>query len=207
MWENDEVARCVTTRRPLTHSLDLGEEGLAVQATRICSITDCDRPHYGRGFCRNHHNRLIRHGDPLGGKHYNPGAPCSIEGCEKPARARGWCIAHWERWSNNGDPLITLIGGAALPGSQNIKWQGEEIGYTAAHDRVRKARGPARNHKCTDCGKQAHNWSYDHLDPDERIQPGDPKQMPYSAKVEHYQPRCLSCHWKLDRPAAGKAQP
>lgn len=32
---------------------------------RICSVKDCDRPHYGRGFCSLHWDRWSRHGDPL----------------------------------------------------------------------------------------------------------------------------------------------
>lgn len=38
-------------------------------ATRaLCSVVDCGKRHYARGYCRNHHHRHLTHGDPLGGK-------------------------------------------------------------------------------------------------------------------------------------------
>ena len=30
-----------------------------------CSIDDCDKKAFGRGWCKMHHNRWLRHGDPL----------------------------------------------------------------------------------------------------------------------------------------------
>src|SRR5687767_14275504 len=34
---------------------------------RICSIPDCGKKHFGRGWCAAHWVRWQRHGDPLGG--------------------------------------------------------------------------------------------------------------------------------------------
>jgi hypothetical protein len=34
---------------------------------KICSIPDCGKKHFGRGFCQAHYQRLRKHGDPLGG--------------------------------------------------------------------------------------------------------------------------------------------
>lgn len=34
---------------------------------RICSIPDCGKPHYGRGWCVAHWERNRRHGNPIGG--------------------------------------------------------------------------------------------------------------------------------------------
>lgn len=34
---------------------------------RVCSISDCSRPHHGKGYCKSHYLRLWRYGDPLGG--------------------------------------------------------------------------------------------------------------------------------------------
>jgi hypothetical protein len=33
--------------------------------TKICSIPDCGKPARSRGWCKMHHNRWLRHGDPL----------------------------------------------------------------------------------------------------------------------------------------------
>lgn len=65
-----KAERCVNTVRPLTHSLDCTEEGLAMQATRTCSIPDCQGPigagtGAGRGWCAKHYSRWRVHGDPL----------------------------------------------------------------------------------------------------------------------------------------------
>lgn len=35
--------------------------------SRLCSIEDCGKPHAGRGYCWAHYERLMSHGDPLGG--------------------------------------------------------------------------------------------------------------------------------------------
>lgn len=52
--------------RPLTRSLDLTEEGLAMEATRACSDPSCDRPAHTRGMCSMHYQRAVRAGLPLG---------------------------------------------------------------------------------------------------------------------------------------------
>lgn len=36
--------------------------------SRICSIDNCDKPHYAKGFCQAHYERSRRHGDPLAGR-------------------------------------------------------------------------------------------------------------------------------------------
>lgn len=33
-------------------------------SNRTCSMPDCDRKHYGRGYCGTHLARVVRHGDP-----------------------------------------------------------------------------------------------------------------------------------------------
>lgn len=67
-WENNGngAARCVNTSRPLTHLLDLGERGLAMHASRTCSVGGCEGKHSARGYCNRHYRRFIRWGDPLG---------------------------------------------------------------------------------------------------------------------------------------------
>ncbi len=32
---------------------------------RVCSIRGCNEKHEGRGYCRSHYKRFMRHGDPL----------------------------------------------------------------------------------------------------------------------------------------------
>lgn len=243
VWDNEsEAARCVNTRRPLTRLLDSTERGLAVKATRTCSVAGCDRTHFGRRLCRMHYERVRRSGSPdrqpfvpslcaVGGcsrvvrglglcnKHYQrlnrtgtterrPFKPslCAVDGCDRVILARGWCGLHYERWRNNGDPLTVRPNPAMLPGERNCKWQHDEIGYTAAHDRVKAKRGSASDHPCADCGKPAVQWAYDHKDSDERVEPDDPKSKPYSVKPEHYRPLCIECHWRVDHPTGRRTR-
>lgn len=42
---------------------------------RICSIDGCNRPFVARGVCELHYRRILRHGDPFGGKRRRPGPP------------------------------------------------------------------------------------------------------------------------------------
>jgi hypothetical protein len=45
-------------------------------------------------------------------------------------------------------------------GPLNASWQGNDIGYAAAHYRVNALHGPASNHSCVECGDEAEQWSY-----------------------------------------------
>lgn len=73
---------------------------------RICSVENCKRPHYGRGFCNMHYSRWRRWGDPLNHGNRNvPRLPCSIEGCDTISASWGWCEKHLHRWKRWGDPL------------------------------------------------------------------------------------------------------
>lgn len=33
-----------------------------------CSVLNCSKPHYRKGYCCAHYSRLVKHGDPLGGR-------------------------------------------------------------------------------------------------------------------------------------------
>lgn len=86
-----------------------------------------------------------------------------------------------------------------------VLWSPGEGGYDAVHHRLRVHRGPAREHVCVDCGRQAREWSYDHKDPDEllhgNVRDSQWRNGPswYSRKLEHYEPRCAGCHRQFDR--------
>lgn len=60
----------------------------------------------------------------------------------------------------------------------------DEPAYRTRHDWVRKARGPAADQVCADCGKQAREWSQIH---------GTDGTAP-----EDYEPRCSLCHATYD---------
>lgn len=69
----------------------------------LCSIPECGKPHYGRGWCRLHYKRWYTHGDTaLKEKVLRT---CQAHGCNKPYHAHGWCRLHYDRWLRTGDPL------------------------------------------------------------------------------------------------------
>jgi len=72
---------------------------------RVCSISGCSHPHYGKGFCSAHYDRWRRHGDPLkgGAISWKP-VSCSVEGCSDPVIASGFCNAHYKRLRRHGEP-------------------------------------------------------------------------------------------------------
>jgi len=74
------------------------------------------------------------------------------------------------------------------------------VQYSAAHDRVRRERGWASEYDCVDCGQLAEEWSYNHADPDELIEPEGCQSggSAYSLDSNCYDPRCIPCHRRFD---------
>lgn len=48
------------------------------------------------------------------------------------------------------------------------------------------------------CPAVAEEWSYDHGDPDELAGLDHGRELPYSLKIQHYQPLCTPCHRRFD---------
>lgn len=121
---------------------------------------------------------------------------CTIEGCKTEAKRakRTLCHKHYSRIKRHGSSDIVLPRPRPR-GHDNPNYKGDAITVKAAHMRVRAERGPASDHQCIDCAGQAAHWSYDHQDPNEQL---SEKHGPYSAKTEHYHPRCVPCHKRFD---------
>lgn len=127
-----------------------------------------------------------------------PAKPCEVEGCTKNARPRSRkCAGHLTRLRTTGS-----VGPA-----QTRTMNGEDSGYEAAHKRVRRARGRARENICSQCGeRQAKDWAYIHGSPGEKpagIAPNGRPHGPYSLNPEHYTPMCNPCHTVYDLDASG----
>ncbi len=99
------------------------------------------------------------------------------------------------RFSEGHDPNRS----APLMASDNPSWKGRDIGYTAAHYRVRACRGKASAHPCVDCGKGARHWSYNGRDPQPLVEVRDGIMLRYSPDIAFYEPRCQPCHVAFDR--------
>lgn len=73
---------------------------------------------------------------------------------------------------------------------------GVDTGHATAHRRVRDLRGPASDHQCEHCDRQAQDWAYDHLDPNPSR---DSAYGEFSRDPAYYLPLCRRCHNAFDR--------
>lgn len=117
---------------------------------------------------------------------------------------------HW-RWkggppkcpkcgARRGYYAATCMACKPMTGGDNSNWRGSNVGYNAAHERVRQLRGLASTHLCAHCLKPAQGWAYDHTDPNERREKGKRDAGPYSPDPSHYIPLCNLCHARFDVP-------
>lgn len=84
-------------------------------------------------------------------------------------------------------------------GAGNPCYRGDNIGIAAAHDRVRAAKGHARDHLCVDCGGPALDWALSH-DAEETFEAKTTAHGRfYSLDVDDYMPMCRRCHIHYDR--------
>jgi hypothetical protein len=84
---------------------------------------------------------------------------------------------------------------AASRGPNHASWKGSEIKYSAAHMRVRQARGePAQCAHCNTTAGGMH-WALDH---DRCTEPLLAPEGPYSPDPNHYIPLCVPCHKVMD---------
>lgn len=168
-----------------------------------CAV--CQRPaaRGRKGMCEAHYMRLYRTGN-VGSKEVNlkraPGTPCAAPGCEKVPKQR-YCSKHYARLRRHGS-VETVKKPDPRFGADHSHWRGDMATYQNVHQRMKYSKGRAADKTCTDCGAQAHEWAYDHKDPDEKIcLTGEATGCLYSLKPEHYVPMCRSCHRKHDRGA------
>lgn len=72
--------------------------------------------------------------------------------------------------------------------------------YKTVHNRIYRARGPARDHACVMCGEAAEEWSYDHNEASgeqEEAVKGDRGHVSvlrFHSNPAFYSPRCRHCH-------------
>lgn len=168
-----------------------GAKGLCPKHYRLsrpqCTIDGCGKIQAANGYCSMHNYRYKSTGDPLrtssGRTVRHKGQVCAVEGCENPRRKHEWCGQHYNQWRLTGEvkPLKHLWGNG---------------GYVATHSRLSRQYGPASGYACVDCGAPAEEWSYDGLDPNERVD--EKTGAAFSRILEHYDPRCISCHRIFD---------
>lgn len=74
-------------------------------APRTCTAAGCSAPHYGKGLCQPHWQRLHRRGTLEAHQAAGP-QPCTVDGCGRVERlVRGWCRNHYQQAYRTGDPV------------------------------------------------------------------------------------------------------
>lgn len=162
---------------------------------RTCSIENCERPFFQRGWCAAHWNRVRRTGSPGTAPIQSRRTGCDVPGCEQKHFGRGYCQMHLRRLKTNGDPLRVRKVGQA-PGPDHPLWRGDAITYGGAHRRVERHCGKATEYACSACDGPAREWAYIHGSLAEQIDPDTGK--PFSADVDDYAPMCAPCHRHYD---------
>lgn len=71
---------------------------------RICSVEQCDQPHYGLGYCSRHYQRFKSHGS-VAAKGGIRDKICTVNGCDRLHYGLGLCAAHYKRMRKYGNPL------------------------------------------------------------------------------------------------------
>lgn len=175
-------------------------------ADGLCVVEGCDKPYRTKGMCPMHYSRIQRTGTlELTNPQRDRRGVCVIDGCDK--LDMGWsglCGKHYARQKRNGHPLALRGGPVVKRGAEHPNWCGDDVTYGGVHQRVRKARGVAKNYLCIDCGKPARDWSYDHTDPNQKYDDDGEVLRPYSTDISRYVPRCVPCHRIFDM---AQAQP
>lgn len=169
-----------------------------------CTVDDCTKGAHRKEYCYAHYMKDWRYGTPtpqhaptwedLTGRRYGT----------LVAKARTDSGA-WICACDCGETITRRVGdlnrygNACTCGTTGKHYITDAPGYGSAHGRVRSTHGAASNYQCITCGDRAYHWSYDHTDADELTYEYEPgKVIAYSAKPEHYQPRCVPCHKRYD---------
>ncbi|CAM3117978.1 Cysteine-rich protein [Paenibacillus lupini] len=64
---------------------------------KTCDIENCSKPVKARDLCAMHHQRLMRHGDPLTvlPRRTKKLLSCSWVNCSTQAVSKGYCVKHY----------------------------------------------------------------------------------------------------------------
>lgn len=167
-----------------------------------CSLPDCHAPIKRRGFCYGHYMKDWRYGTPtptfapaytdLTGQRFGLLLVTARAGKRWLCRCDCGTDTHVTPGSLNSGTTTSC-------GDRAVHHRRDDITYCTAHDRVRADRGRVQDYACIGCGAPANHWSYDHADPDERLDDTlSARPVAYSVKPEHYDPRCVTCHRRFD---------
>ena len=168
-----------------------------------CSVDACGKPIKRLGLCYGHYMKRWRYGTatPSFPSRWQPLVGMTF-GELKVVRREGnqWvctCSCGAETMARSGE--LSRGRETITCGDRAIHHRTDTADYHAAHDRIHRDRGPARDRVCVGCGAQAAHWSYNHDDLDERNSASTRiLGIAYSLDPGHYSPRCVPCHKRFD---------
>jgi len=66
---------------------------------KTCIVTNCERPHHCKGFCKLHYGRMRKNGtvEPLLHQGKVKGEICSVKACNNLYYAKGLCKTHYNK--------------------------------------------------------------------------------------------------------------
>lgn len=67
-----------------------------------CSILDCKKESWCKGWCMMHYYRNKRHGNPLHEESFNKDLLCIVEQCSRKQVAKGLCNTHYRKVARTG---------------------------------------------------------------------------------------------------------
>lgn len=80
----------------------------------LCSVDNCDKDKYCKGFCKLHYDRFRKSGDPLKTirmiKAEGKSEFCAVDWCDKKSYCRNYCEQHYMRLLKYGNPEATPLG-------------------------------------------------------------------------------------------------
>lgn len=179
-----------------------------------CTAEGCSNKHYGKGFCRPHYRRSVkgdlRLDEPIGS--YSAArserVAVKIRGRKFGSRPQAWCdaIRSAKKGRSNGlegkrktDATKAKIG-AANSGKNAGNWKGDDVGYVALHERVRRVMVRVCSH-CGSTESPEAALKRDAVGPlkvgQMRVS-GKMRNVTYSVDVNDYFCLCTPCHRQYD---------
>jgi hypothetical protein len=138
------------------------------------------------------------------------GEPTSLARQNEAARGRvkgeplRFKRGHWARVHK---PCLGRTGSAhpmfGRPPETHYRWKGDEASYQNVHERLKAERGSASEYVCVECEKTAAHWALDH---GRATDVQSSKRGQFSLNLYDYDPRCVSCHKRMDLARLGRAR-
>lgn len=176
---------------------DVPVGGFGALPMNICAVEGCELAVRSRNslWCEAHYYRVRKTGTPRADTplipHRHGERACAVDGCDRVLTRGSVCAKHEARVRRHGDPHVVIAPeDRNVPrGPDNHMWT-DEPSYAVVHQRIRRAKGPARLLACVDCGSAASHWSYSGEDYE--------GELPYTHDLDAYLPRCVTCHRQHD---------